>query len=498
VAILKRFHLIILFLLIAGISVYFHTVNLHADPPIETFLEAGDEGTHSYAARQLYLKGDWATDGVYFGGMMPVYPLLQVTGVVIFGVHNYAFRFVNVVFSLATSVVLFWFLSREVGKKSAFIGFASLGLSFFFTLYSKTGLPEATMVFFSLCSFISYYYALVAEKKYFLHGVVTGLFLVLAFFTKQSSASLVGMIGLTGSVFYIREYFRTRVVYNKYARIAVGIAVVWVVFIGMYVVTCVLPAYDKWLKNIPGTWGGNRPRRALLQPLYSLEQLRFTLFNPLWSYLHFVTVGTCTYLGMMFTRIYRWQNHRGITLLEMITVAWLLIFLGYMFVIPLKGARFFILIIIPMTLLYSYLFKKEHLNFLHKRFGFIFVSMMTLFVVIELIVNIGYNTWYFVYQPQFQTFDSLKKLERYVPKNEKSNLPVQWIMNDTYDNINSFLVPVDDRKIDAYYSRYGWPHYMVIINRQIEMYKKNAPKFYKRLVFVTVVNGYTVYSIKQP
>lgn len=492
---LKKYWPLFLFTLIISLSIFFRVVNLHADPPTEHFLEAGDEGTHSYATRQLYLTGNWAPDGVYFGGVMPVYPLLQIGGVILFGVHNYAFRAVNVLTSILTTLIIFWFIKKEWGIIPALVNLSSLGLSFFFTLYSKTGLPEATMVLFSTCAFIAYYYSLIIKKQHFFFGVITGLFMLFAFFTKQSSVTLVSLITITWILYYIRELRKTKNIGNKYIQLAIGIAIVSGVFLVLYTVICIVPTLDKWTKNIPAIIGGNHPRQALLQIPYLVEQIRLTLVSPLWTYLHIVTVGTIISLLAILTRLKRQnQGNRGV--LENLVVAWLFIFIIYMTIIPLKGARFFILIIIPMTLLYVSLFKKEQLLFFKRKVGMVFVALLMILPILELAINVGYNYWYFVKDAQFQVLESTKKLAQYVPRDRLGNLPVHWIMNDTFRDINTFLVPVSDRDIQNYYDQYGWPEFMVILNQQIGLYQTQSPLFFKQLRYVTVINGYTLYKVK--
>lgn len=487
-----------LFVFILSLSVFFRVVNLHADVPTENFIEAGDEGTHSYAARQLFLTGNWSPDGVYFGGMMPVYPFLQVVGVFILGVHNYAFRSINVLASLAAILLLFWFLKNEVGKLPAFVGLLSFGLSFFFAIYSKTGLPEATMIMFSLCAFIAHYFALKYPEQPLQKGLVTGTFLMLAFFTKQSSVSVLGLVGVTTIVLFIREYRNTGKLWNRYARYAFGVGMMTTLVLIMYLMLCVLPAWEKWLTNVPGTWGGNRPRKALLQLPYLMEQIRFTTTNPLWMYLHGVTVGVAVFLVLFIHKALSIRQKVNLTLLETLCATWFVILLLYLVIIPLKGARFFIPIIIPMTIMYASLFGTKNRLYITGRIGKTVLYFLFGIVVFELVLNIGYGCWYFVHDVQFQTLESTRKLERYVSKDTLANLPVHWIINDRFRNINTFLVPVTDQAINLYYRRYGWPEYMVILNRQIPLYQRGAPRFFKQLRFVTVINGYTLYKVKRP
>lgn len=494
----KKYWPIFLFIPVLTLSIFFRVVNLHADPPTEHFLEAGDEGTHSYAARQLYLTGNWAPDGVYFGGIMPIYPILQIGGVILLGVHNYAFRAINVFTSLLTIVLIYWFLKKEMGLVSALVGLSSLGLGFLFTLYSKTGLPEATMIFFSTCAFIAFYYSVTAKKRFFLQGITTGVFVLLAFFTKQSSLSLIGLVVITWSILFVREYLHRKVINNKFLIFAAGFLSITIILLTLYVAICVLPSAEKWLTNIPTIIGGNRPRKALLQIPYLLEQIKLTIFNPLWMYLHIVTVGTFSALLLVGLKLSNRLKHNRRDILVNLAALWFCLFIIYMIAIPLKAARFYLLIIIPMTILYASLFQKENWQLLKAKIGSSIGIILCILIVAELVINIGYNYWYFVVDPQFQVLESTSKLARYVPRNTLSNLPVHWIMNDTFRNINTFMTPITDLAIQQYYDRYGWPAFMVILNYQNDLYRQQSPKFFQMLQYVTVINGYTLYKVTHP
>lgn len=457
---------------ILSVGLYFRLVNIQADPISGGFMEARDEGTYSYTARNFYLYGKWRTDGVDFGSIMPVYPPLQLISLYIFGLHNYSFRFTNLFLSTLTPIVLYFFLKKYLGKKTALVGFVSLFLNFFYLAFAKSGLPEVAMIFFSLLTFICLTETIRARKNFFFNGLVTGVFLMLTFFTKQSSSALVGLVFLSYLIFYLKEKGL-----KKYFFSFAGTMTAMLITLTSYYFFVFKPNQDIWLTIYNGTIGSNRPHWSFLQPNNLINHLKNLFFGVQWFYLPSLTVGLIFYLYFFIKK----KRFKKLNLIESISLLFLFLFFSQMILVPDITARFFILAIIPMMIIFSTLSQKR------------FFSVL---LVIDIVANLFFSYKYFVKEAKFKYLNSSKKLIKIVDKKIIGRWSVLWIMNNDLKNINVFTYPRDDKTYEDYFNKYGWPKYFSMTRQELKEYKLMTPKFFSRLEYFTQIDDQLIFKLK--
>ncbi|PVX27737.1 MAG: hypothetical protein CW716_00745 [Candidatus Bathyarchaeum sp.] len=168
-------------------------VNLGNSP-----LWIADEQTYARWAYHMIRTGDYVTPWAYgevaiWMGKPPLVMWLMSLSYQVFGVNNFATRFWSPVFG-TLSLILVFYLGKELFNRH--VGFISALVSgTFVTFYSfaRHAMTDMPLVFFSLASI---YFLLLSGKnknsnKY---AALSGLFLGLAFMTKQVQALLIPVI----------------------------------------------------------------------------------------------------------------------------------------------------------------------------------------------------------------------------------------------------------------------------------------------------------------
>jgi outer membrane protein assembly factor BamB len=161
-------------------------------------LWATDEQTYSQWAYHMFKTGNYLTPWT-FGqleigvGKPPLFMWLMSLAYQIFGVNNFASRFWSPVFG-ALSLVVVFYLGRKL--YNSFVGFLSalvLGTFTTFYLFARHAMTDVTFIFFTLASV---YFLLLNEKSEGSNrcAALAGLFLGLAFLTKQLEAFLIPLI----------------------------------------------------------------------------------------------------------------------------------------------------------------------------------------------------------------------------------------------------------------------------------------------------------------
>lgn len=483
-----------------GVAIYFRVIHLNADPANGPFIEAGDEGTHSYAARNLYLYGAWRTDGLYFAGIMPIYPLLQIIGLLLFGVHIYAFRFVNIIASVITPCVLYFFLQKELGKKSALVGTVPFLLNSFYLSFVRTGLPEGTMILFSLLAFITWYRALNARTNYYVRGIVAGCAFVLALFTKESAIWLLPVFVVTYVIFFVTEFSIRRKTHSlhKFLHIGSGFVAAIILSFLLYFVIIVLPNKSVWLTNFSAIIGGNSPHGFRSYSWWSTH-MQALVASELWATLPILTLGAGIFCGLLIARYKKTKQVFDLSVksqrLELLTIFSLFFFMLYMFVIPAPYARFLVGVLIPLSFILALLF--EHSNFQAlTAYNVKWVpTVLWLLVFCEIGVNLASSYTLFVQNARFTVRAAAQELDQQIPMTELSVLPVTWLMETHHKNVNTFLTPLNDYSISTYFTEYGHPKHIAIRDDQLSLYQQRVPMFFDKLRFAAKIQNYQLFTI---
>lgn len=177
-----------LLLVILATAATLRTVWLRADPPQISVEGVGvvwhDEGAWTHNARNKALWGQWETDSWNPVFIAPVFTALEYVAFREFGVGLWQARLVPAVSGLIAVIFLAAGLSAAGGRRPALIGGALLATNYAFVMWNRAALMESTMTALIVVAWASY---AMAEKRS-LWGMVAGVAVVLAWFTKAASA----------------------------------------------------------------------------------------------------------------------------------------------------------------------------------------------------------------------------------------------------------------------------------------------------------------------
>ncbi|MSO50607.1 MAG: phospholipid carrier-dependent glycosyltransferase, partial [Acidobacteria bacterium] len=151
-----------------------------------------DEGAWVHNARNQVLWGTWRTDEWNPMYIAPVFTALETAAFETFGVGTWQARTVPLASGLVAILALMWGLSAVAGRRAALMGGLLLSTSYTFVMWNRAALMESTMTMFIVIGWAAY----ARSERRPLWGVVSGIAVVLAFFTKAAAAFMVGALAL--------------------------------------------------------------------------------------------------------------------------------------------------------------------------------------------------------------------------------------------------------------------------------------------------------------
>lgn len=153
----RRFALIITALMI--LFALMRVVFINADAPQDLSISAAiytDEGFKTYAARNFVLFGDWKwTPGDQYESWLNQSPLGNLSYRIMFehfGVSFFSIRILSIIYSVATMILLFFFVRRYFDRGAATISLILFGLNFFNTMSGRMGFFEVHLNFYIMAS----------------------------------------------------------------------------------------------------------------------------------------------------------------------------------------------------------------------------------------------------------------------------------------------------------------------------------------------------------
>jgi 4-amino-4-deoxy-L-arabinose transferase-like glycosyltransferase len=187
-------HPVLLALIVLALAAALRTAWLTADPPTQPGIGIvwHDEGAWVHNARNRVLWGEWRTDEWNPVFVAPVFTALEYAAFRAFGVGTWQARTVPVASGLAAVVLLMAGLAAAGGRRAALIGGTLLGANYVFVMWNRAALMESTMTAFIVASWAAY---AMAERRPRL-GVLAGIAVVLAWFTKAAAAFFLGALVL--------------------------------------------------------------------------------------------------------------------------------------------------------------------------------------------------------------------------------------------------------------------------------------------------------------
>ena len=169
---------------------------LTADPASGTATNAGvvwhDEGAWVHNARNQALWGVWRTDEWNPMYIAPVFTGLEAAAFNTFGVGTWQARTVPLASGLIAIIALMWGLWAIKGRNAALIGGLLLATNYTFVMWNRAALMESTMTMFIVVGWAAYARSFKQPRW----GLLAGIAVVLAFFTKAAAAFFVGAVAL--------------------------------------------------------------------------------------------------------------------------------------------------------------------------------------------------------------------------------------------------------------------------------------------------------------
>ena len=323
-------------------------INLDADPSAlisRDFIT--DEGWWAHNARNAVLYGQWRIDdhnlGLYSAYL---YNVLLYFTFKLFGISFTTLRLLPAVCGWLTVVLLFLLVRRENSTRAALFAGVLLGLSNLHVMYSRTGFPEGTMVFF--LSLMLWLWS--KRREHCVFCFLSGVAFALMLLTKITAIYLLpGIVLFILAAFIRRSVTRQEVLFFLSGTGLIGAA---------YVVFFLVPNFHDWLQfNLSNGSGDEWPAglSGHLQAILKLFGSSFYAEAPLVTALSLLSlclliVGASS-KGLM-------KTIRGAGELEIIGTT---LFIGYMFSLSLtihQPERRFIPVLFLMTILAAVVLEK--------------------------------------------------------------------------------------------------------------------------------------------
>lgn len=477
----------LLLILVIITAIFLRVMNFSADSIGDDFLSTEDEGLYSYSARSKVLFNSWQTDNFNYGRLMPLFPVLQALPVYVLGVHSYSFRLISFILSLATILLLLIFIKKTFNINSALIGISVLTFDYLFLLYSRSGLPEITMLFFALLAFICWYYALIHQKKYEFFALLSGIFLLCTFLIKLSVISIVGafMCSLVLCLFQLKINKKQELI--RILRIGIFFSLPFIIGGILYYFFCYISNPKEWYENYLATLNIHRLKRVYFSVPYLSEQAKNLINSDYWKYSGFFVITTLFAGILNFKKVKNsLKEFNKINLLFIMSAGWFIFFCVQAYITPAKLGRFLVMGIVPMSLIIA-----SGFYFLSTKRKIIVLSIL----IIAFIINGYYSVQQVIIKPKFLYQSAITKLNKIVGPNDVTMLPPHWIMNASYKSINPFLIAHTDKDLNYFFQKYGRPSIVSLIDYQVDDFKLNAPQFYSTLAPITKINEYYIYRV---
>jgi 4-amino-4-deoxy-L-arabinose transferase-like glycosyltransferase len=169
---------------------------LTADPATGAATNAGvvwhDEGAWVHNARNQALWGVWRTDEWNPMYIAPVFTGLEAAAFNALGVGTWQARTVPAASGLIAILALMWGLWSIGRPRAALVGGLLLATNYTFVMWNRAALMESTMTMFIVVGWAAY----AAASRQPRWGVLAGVAVVLAFFTKAAAAFFVAAVML--------------------------------------------------------------------------------------------------------------------------------------------------------------------------------------------------------------------------------------------------------------------------------------------------------------
>ncbi len=171
-----------------------HFINLGASP-----LWAADEQTYTQYSYHMLKTGDYLTPWSFGGeslwiGKPPLQMWLVSLSYQIFGVNNFGARFVTVIFSMLSLVVLYFLAKKLYNQYVGALSVLVLGTFANYIEFSRRAMIDVQLIFFMLACIYVFILSQKTQKNRNLYLIFSGVLFGLALMTKQVEAMLIPLI----------------------------------------------------------------------------------------------------------------------------------------------------------------------------------------------------------------------------------------------------------------------------------------------------------------
>jgi 4-amino-4-deoxy-L-arabinose transferase-like glycosyltransferase len=441
---MQKVLLVLIFIIVLLIP---RLVNLDADAVAIEALHNQDEGNYNANVRNLIVSHQWFRDQTNFVLLTPLFAAMQVPFVWLFGVHLWSFRLLNVVMSLLTLGVGYFFLKKEVSRRAAIYWLVIIGFNFLYLVHTRIAMPEVTQAFFIFTALLAAHYAFIKNNWWLFF--IAGLLATGAFLTKSSGVIVYGILaGLGIYHFLFRPKPDLKSVGLGMLMIAFGAVfpiIIWQVFI-------VAPNQSLYSIVYVNLIEQNRPRLfgGVLTYSYWREVIPAFLNGgeaQVWRYLTIMLVFLGVSIYDVAANLRRAQNIRVLSLCLM----WLTVGLIYFLIVGYKPARYLVHLIIPLAMVSSILLARYSGRFAQ------------LGLAVYLLIEMFWINTYIFSNVHFSLREISHKLEQTVAVERIAGDPLLHLGDGTSQLYNYYFLdtPYSHSRFDEYLQSLGYPEYVI-------------------------------------
>jgi hypothetical protein len=233
-----------------------------------------------------------------------------------------------------------------------------------------------------------------------------------------------------------------------------------------------------------------------LKPAVFFTEFKKFITGEQWVYLPYITLGDIAVFVFILNKrdelLKRIKNNNMPAILLYGLIIWVLLFFVHVIFMPGKYGRFFVLAVLPMIMIFSSVFSD--------RANFIFLPWLKSICMFLFFLSVLYNLFlhYYlcIYLAQNTYSKAENKLHLIVGDNTLGIFPLHWILNGTLINLSIYTINRNDNEFLKYFSQYGWPHYIAIIDYQKKEIAEQMPYFFSKLIYITRIQDYYIYKVQ--
>lgn len=444
-------------------------VFLDSDTVAIQTLHNEDEGNYSYNARNLIVNGELINDQTNFYFISPIFTFLQIPIIKLFGIHVWAFRLINVLTSISTLYLGYWFLKKETNRTIAKYFIMILGLNFLYLIHNRIAIPVTTQGFFFLLSIIFFYYATRVKKINFnrlFYFILAGLFSSLTILTKVDALIILPII-LSYFIYKAiksviekdtKEFFARKLLDGYFYLLGLGIPLL--MWKGL-LIDHNLEKFSIVKRNLIDM---HRPyiKTAILNLDYWKKEIPEFLLGGeahIWEFIPLLIIAF-TILAVIIVKNRKKIFNDEFDLITFLFI-WTTIGLSYFLAINYKPARFFILNLIPLSIISAYILHTVVNN----------INLKLFLISIYLTFNLILIYKYIVQNPQYTLRDNSNKLEDLL-QNERvigGNLIYMDNSESKVYNIYFLEKGYSHDMISNYIKDIDYPRFIIIDSKELEV-----------------------------